>query len=200
MENKTIGIVPNAVNELIRSRRTIKPELYGNREIDPKIVIDILENANWAPTHGLTEPWRFVIFAGESRQQLADFQSNWYKETVATELFKVRKYEKLQHRPLMAPYVIAICKKDTENPKIPELEDIEAVACAVQNMMLTATAYGVGSYWGSGGATYTLEMKQFLGLGEKDKCLGFLYLGYLADTEKRPVSRREPITDKVEWR
>ena len=66
--------------------------------------------------------------------------------------------------------------------------------------MLTATAYGVGSYWGSGGPTYSAELKQFLGLGEKDKCLGFLYLGYLADTKKRPVSRREPIADKVEWR
>ncbi len=194
-------MTPDVVNELIRNRRTIKPELYDkNRNIAPEIVAAILENANWAPTHGLTEPWRFVIFTGAGRQQLADFQSNWYQQTTPPELYKAAKYEKLRQRPLMAPYVLAICKKDTDNAKIPELEDIEAVACAVQNMMLTATAYGVGSYWGSGGPTYTSELKQFLGLGEKDKCLGFLYLGYLSTDKKRPVSRRQPITDKVEWR
>lgn len=84
-----------------------------------------------------------------------------------------------------------------KSEKIPEIEEIEAVACSVQNMALTAAAYEICSFWGSGGVTYTNELKQFLGLGEKDKCLGYLYLGYSDSPTAK--SRREPIQDKVQW-
>ena len=40
----------------------------------------MLENANWAPTHRLTEPWRFVVFKGEGLKTLAKFQSELYRE------------------------------------------------------------------------------------------------------------------------
>lgn len=80
---------------------------------------------------------------------------------------------------------------------IPEIEEIEAVACSVQNMALTAAAYEICSFWGSGGVTYTSELKEFLGLGEQDKCLGYLYLGYSDNPATK--SRRDPIKDKVEW-
>ena len=84
-----------------------------------------------------------------------------------------------------------------KSEKIPEIEEIEAVACSVQNMALTATAFGISSFWGSGGVTYTKELKEFLGLGEKDRCLGYLYLGY--SDNPTGTSRRDPIEDKVEW-
>jgi len=80
---------------------------------------------------------------------------------------------------------------------IPEVEDIEAVACSVQNMMLTATAYGISSFWGSGGVTYTDELKAFLGLGPDDRCLGYLYLGYSDDAP--PSEQRSPVGERVIW-
>lgn len=52
--------------------------------------------------------------------------------------------------------------KRTTNKNIPEVEDIEAVACAVQNMYLSVTAYGLGGYWTTGGVTYKEEAKSFL--------------------------------------
>ena len=64
-------------------------------------------------------------------------------------------------------------------------------------MALTAAAYQICSFWGSGGVTYTQELKEFLGLGAKDKCLGYLYLGYSDSPTTK--SRRDPIKQKVEW-
>ena len=84
-----------------------------------------------------------------------------------------------------------------KSEKIPEIEEIEAVACSVQNMMLTAAAYEICSFWGSGGITYTEELKEFLGLEAKDRCLGYLYLGYSDNPTTH--SRRSPIQEKVEW-
>ncbi|MGB1241091.1 MAG: nitroreductase family protein [Chitinophagales bacterium] len=194
------------VNDLIRGRRTIKPESFVQpvRVIDSNIVETLLENANWAPTHGMNEPWRFKIFAGESRQKLGGFLANWYKENKTGDNFKEAKYQKILNRPNFSSHVIAICMERKSNTKIPEIEDIEAVACAVQNIHLTATAYGIGGYWSSGGATYTDDMKEALGLGINDKCLGFFYLGYPKEGAYQKASetillKRTSYTNKVEW-
>jgi len=98
---------------------------------------------------------------------------------------------------LLSSAVIAICMRRQETEKIPEIEEIAAVACAVQNMHLTATAYGLACYWNTGGITYSDEMKQFLGLGEKDRCMGFFFLGYPADAW--PQGQRKPIEYYTEW-
>jgi len=84
-----------------------------------------------------------------------------------------------------------------KSEKIPEIEEIEAVACSVQNMALSAAAYDICSFWGSGGVTYTSELKDFLGLGEKDRCLGYLYLGY--SDNPTTTSRRTPVSESVTW-
>ncbi|MFK7907043.1 MAG: nitroreductase [Chitinophagales bacterium] len=196
----------NQVNDLIRGRRTIKPESFVQpvRVIDSSIIENLLENANWAPTHGMNEPWRFKVFAGDSRQKLGDFLANWYKENNTGDDFKEVKYQKILNRPIFASHVIAICMERKANTKIPEIEDIEAVACAVQNIHLTATAYGVGGYWSSEGATYTDDMKEALGLGINDKCLGFFYLGYPKEGAYKKASeaillKRTSYINKIEW-
>lgn len=50
--------------ELIRSRRSIYPTMYSDVEVDDSNINEILENANWAPTHRITEPWRFLVAMG----------------------------------------------------------------------------------------------------------------------------------------
>jgi nitroreductase len=186
------------VNRLISSRRSVYPNMYSGEVISDEIIENILENANWAPTHALTEPWRFTVFTGEGLKKLAEFQSNLYKKTAtANGNYDDTKFLKLAGKPLLASHIIAIGMKRSANKKIPEIEEVEAVACAVQNMYLTATAHGVGCYWGSGGITYQEDAKAFFGLGEKDKLLGFMYLGI--PKTKWPEGRRKPIADKVNW-
>lgn len=185
------------VNDLIKDRRTIYPEQYSTRKVHREIIENMLNNAIWAPTHGMTQPWRFKVFLGDSRQKLSEFLPEAYKNFVAPEQFKEMKYKKLQNRPLLASAVIAICMERDPEEKIPEVEEIEAVACAVQNMHLTATGYGIGAFWSSPKFSYTPETNKFLGLGEKDKCLGFMYLGYPA--VDWPKSRRRPIEYVTEW-
>lgn len=184
------------INHLIRHRRTVYPELFDpERKVPDEIVWQLLENANWAPTHGLTQPWRFKVFAGAGIQQLIDFQTDLYKQVTPEDSFVQVKYDKLINRPEVASHIISIGMKRDE--KIREMEEIEAVACAVQNMQLTAWAYGVGSFWSSGGITYKEEAKAYFDLGEQDKLLGFLYLGYAAKPPKD--SRRGDIKEKLSW-
>ncbi|RYF82243.1 MAG: nitroreductase, partial [Chitinophagaceae bacterium] len=185
------------INDLIRNRRSVFPKQFAEgKKIDDAIVAQILENATWAPSHGQTEPWRFVVFTGEGLKKLATFQAELYKKE-AGENFKEATYQNLSANPLKASHVIALCMKRDPNKKFPEVEEIAAVSCAVQNMYLSTTAYGVGGYWTTGGVTYKQSAKEFFGLGEDDKLLGFFYLGQVAVPST--AGKRKPIEEKVEW-
>ena len=188
-----------SLNDLIQvKRRTVKPHQFNDKEIDKAIIENILENANWAPTHGITQPWAFTVIQGNARQELADFLSSLYKELTPEGEFLEGKYEKLRVNPIKAPCIISLSMKRGKNVKIPELEEIEAAAIAAQNMMLTAAAYGLGSFFSTPKIIYKEEAKSFLSLGEDDLWLGLLYFGY---TDKQiPQARRRPIEEFVEWR
>ncbi|MEM9671526.1 MAG: nitroreductase [Bacteroidota bacterium] len=194
-----MSITPKQASELIQNRRSLYPAVFNDETVDDAIVEAMLENANWAPTHRLTEPWRFVVFSGEGLQKLANFQADLYRKvTEADGSFDQKKYDKLQKKPLLCSHIIAIGMKRDPKERVPEIEEIMATACAVQNMYLTASAYGIGGYWGTGGVTYYEEAKSFFGLAPEDKILGFFYLG-VPKISKWPEGRRNPISEKVSW-
>ena len=190
-------ILTEQLNKLIKSRRSTKPRLFNGKKIDDEIVWQILQNAMWAPSHGLTQPWKYKVYSKSGLVKLADFQAELYQQMTEPEKFKPEKYERMKSNIIKSSHVIVICMERQKSEKIPEVEEIEAVACSVQNMALTAAAYDICSFWGSGGVTYTSELKQFLGLGEKDRCLGYLYLGY-SDTPST-TSRRNSLEENVVW-
>ena len=153
-------------------------------------------NATWAPNHGQQQPWQFTVFTGEGLKKLAAFQSELYKQE-AGDQFKEITYNKLLQNPLKASHIIAIGMKRTTTKNIPEIEDIEAVACAVQNIYLSVAAYGLGGYWTTGGITYNEKAKSFFGLGEQDRLLGFFYIGHVALPSTGAT--RLPMEQKVFW-
>lgn len=185
------------INELIRSRRTIYPEQFSDRKVHKEQIEIILNNAQWAPTHGNTQPWRFKVFMEEGRQKLADFLGQTYLELTPKENQNDQKLAKLLTRPMKSSVVIAVCMERQKEEKILELEEIEAVACAIQNMHLSCTAYGLGGFWATPKLIYHPKMNSFLGLGEKDKCLGLFFIGY-TDIEW-PKSHRKPLEYTTEW-
>jgi nitroreductase len=186
------------INELIRERRTIYPEQFSDRKVHREQVEVLLNNAQWAPTHGNTQPWRFKVFMDDSRQDLSDFLGNTYLKLIPKELQNDVKLARLIRRPMVSSVVIAVCMERQKEEIIPEMEEIEAVACAIQNMHLTCTAYGLGGFWSTPKLIYTEHMNTFLGLGEKDKCLGLFYIGY--PSIDWPKAHRKPIEYTTEWK
>lgn len=184
---------------MIEDRRTIRPEHFSTRKVHKEIVLELLDAARWAPTHRYTQPWHFSVFMGDSLQELSDFQSGLYKSVTLNEDFKPEKFDKLVNRPLTSSVVIGIGMKKDEHGKNPEVEEVASVSIAVQNMMLVATAHGIGSYWNTGGVTYRPETKEFMGLSAEDQFLGFLYLGYPKEAWPRKT-RRKPQEYFTDWR
>jgi nitroreductase len=156
--------------DVIRARRSVFPPLYtSDREVPRSIIEKILEAANWAPSHKKTEPWRFHVFTGKSREKLGKF--------------------------MKAPVLIAIVMHRDLSANLPEWEDIAATACAVQNMALACTAEGLGSFWSTPRPALNADL--FLNLSENERCLGLFYIGYTE--KETPIGERGVVSAKTTW-
>jgi len=179
----------------IETRRNIKPESFNGNIISESDLEKILEAANWAPTHGRTEPWRFFVFGPDTRYELAQIQRDVYTQHAPKESFTEEKAMKFVQRMEKVSHAIVIGSVCGSHPSIPDIEEIQATAIAVQNLWLRATDLGIATYWGSGGPTYYPAFKKEFGLREQDYITGFLYLGY---TDTWPDgSRKSSIDTKV---
>ncbi|GHA54946.1 nitroreductase family protein [Pontibacter akesuensis] len=187
-----------SIKEVILTRRTTKPQQMNGQVIPDALVEQLLQLADWAPTHGHTEPWRFIVYAGDSVKEFCRQHADLYQHNCSADKFQQAKYEKLLHMGDTASHILVSYMRRGDLPKIPELEEIAATSCAIQNLLLGANALGMASYWGSGGMAYHPSMKKMLGLRDEDLVLGILYLGY-ADKSAGEGKRQVPLAQKVTW-
>ena len=185
----------STISTIIKNRRSTKPVAMNGKKIPDYQVESLLELADWAPTHGFTEPWRFVVYATAS--DFSHRHAELYKENAAPENFEQGIYNKLYDQGDQASHVVIALMKRGSLPKIQVIEEVEAVSCAVQNILLGATALGIASFWSTGGMALRPPMKQFLNLGEDDHVIGVLYLGY-AD-KQQAGTRTIPLEEKINW-
>lgn len=179
---------------IIKNRRSIFPASYTSAEIPTPVIEQILESANYAPTHKLTQPWRFVVIRNEAKARLGETLGQLYQANVPQEKFLQKKFNSFAEKTSQAACIIAI--NIQFNPdKLPAWEEIAAVGCAVQNMALTAEALNVGAYWSS--PPLIAHLDEFLGLAENEKCYGLFYMGY--HNEPKKEGNRTPIAEKVKW-
>lgn len=189
---------PSDFNQLILNRKSTFPPQYSGQQVPDEIVWQILENANRAPTHKRTEPWRFIVFCGEGRKKLAELQAAVYQQvTTADSTFREERYLNLMKKPFESSHIILVYMKRDPKKSVPEIEEIGAVFCAIENMYLTATAYGVGCYLSTGGVTYFEESKMAFGLEPDDRIIGFFHLGM--PKGETPLSERKPVSEKTTW-
>jgi nitroreductase len=193
-----MSLTASEVNELISKRRSVFPQFYTGEKVNDEIIVQMIENATWAPTHKLTQPWRFIVFTGEGLKKLAAAQAEVYKTvTLHDGSFREDKYQSLLTKPMLSSHIIVVCMKRDEKKSIPEVEEIGAVYCAVENMYLTATGYGVGCYLSTGGITYFQEAKEVFELSENDRLIGFLHVGI---PKQIPLSgKRIPGKELTVW-
>jgi nitroreductase len=187
------------VHQLIRNRRSIYPGQYSGETIDDAIIHEIMENANWAPNHYHTEPWRFIIFKGDGLVSLMHILAELYKEH-SGDHFNEAKYLRYAARASQVSHAIVVVVDYSDKPNLPQVEEVEAVACSVQNILLTVSSYpDIGGYWSSGMLVYLPEFASFLQLEDNQACLGTVYLGCLKEDAPKPKSSRKPIREKIKW-
>ena len=188
--NSEIEILSN----IIQRRRSIFPVSYTSQEIPADVIEQVLESANYAPTHKMTQPWRFIVYRKEGKAKLGKELARIYKETTAPEKFLQKKYDSIEEKFSQSSCVLAI-NAQLHPEKLPAWEEIAALGCAVQNMSLTAETLNVGAYWSSPDTISALG--SYMELKENEQCFGLFYMGY-HESEKRPAVRT-PMSKKVKW-
>ncbi|HLM73960.1 MAG TPA: nitroreductase [Polyangiaceae bacterium] len=186
------------VTQAIQSRRSV-----GRVKQDPvprELVEKILESAVHAPNHKITEPWRFHVFAGKGRGELARARAELAKIQAETEgeeeELAAGRISRERKKAFRAPVVIVVVSRGGCD-EVETLENYAACAAAVQNMQLTAHALGLASIWRTGIQAYHPYMRDFFGFEDGDKIVAYLYLGY-PNMEERP-RRRELASSKTVW-
>jgi nitroreductase len=183
---------------IIESRRSVSWAKMNGKVIPDETVSELLALADWAPTHGKTEPWRFFVYGGESLKRFGKEHANLYWDYTDAEKRQQATYDKLLHNVDLASHLVIAVTKRGENIKIPQLEEIAATAAAIQNVLLGATTAGIASFWSSGGMTHSHALKTHLDLGPDDVVMGLIYLGYTDEPAKSGV-RNIAINEKVKW-
>lgn len=182
------------LTKLIKRRRSIFPVSYLQKPIPDEVIAQLLENANYAPTHKLTQPWRFVVITGEAKEKLGAELGKIYQQTVPPAVFLKKKYDSFAEKTSQAACILAV-NIQFHPDQLPAWEEIAATACAVQNIALTAEALQIGAYWSS--PPLIEGLGDFLGLAENEKCYGLFYMGYHEEITR--AANRSPMEDKVKW-
>ena len=163
----------NLLKHIIKSRKSTFPADYTQEPIAQEIIDDLLDVATYAPNHKKTLPWRLKAFRGEEKTALGAELQRLYKEHIPAEKFSEDTYNELAKKVSRTDTIISICVEFSG--KVPQWEEVAAVAMAVQNMYLLCTAYELGCYWGT--PAFAPKLKNFLNLGENQECYGIFFVG-----------------------
>ncbi len=178
------------INQIIKDRRSIYPKEYTGEIIPDEVIITLLENANFAPNHHSNYPWRFVVIKPHKIKVWLEQAAEIYKTESTETSFKQEKYQKILDHSSKISHSIAIVYNQELDSKAKYIEDICAIACAVQNMYLSLTQFEqVGGYWSTGLGTNSKLMHDYLNLESNQQLLGFLILGNVEN--KRTLGGRK---------
>lgn len=182
----------DAAAELIHARQTVLPKRLLAPGPDTDQLQALLGAASAAPDHGQLLPWRFVIVPRAERASLADAFAQALRERDPTATLEQidQAREKAHRAPLL---LLLIVDGQCGDPAVDMAERILSAGCAVQNMLLMATAMGYGSALTSGKALRSQALRQRFQLHSGEQALCFLSVGTVA--ARRPARTRPTVAD-----
>ncbi|MDB5778158.1 MAG: nitroreductase [Polaromonas sp.] len=173
---------------LMQSRQTILPRRLAEPGPDRAQLGLLLEAAATAPDHGQLLPWRFVRVPQAARACLAEvFGAALVERDAAATPGQVAQAREKAHRsPLLLLLIVDGARGD---PDIDLPERIVSAGCAVQNLLLMATALGYGSALTSGKALKSAGLRLLFGLAPGELALCFVSIGTV---QSRRTARLRP--------
>ncbi|MFC1463334.1 MAG: nitroreductase family protein [Candidatus Brachytrichaceae bacterium NZ_4S206] len=193
--------------DAIARRRMIRR--YTDRPVPRDVVVALLEAATRAPSPHNRQPWRFAVLTGDARARLAAamgarLREDLARDGVAPELI-ARDVSRSYQRIMSAPVCILACMTLRDMDAYPDDRRNaaerwmagQAVAAAIQNILLAATDLGLGACWMCAPLFCPETVVQTLGLPEDWQPQALITLGYPADAGKR--RDRRPVDEVTIW-
>lgn len=166
-------------NALIHSRQHVSPKRLIAPGPNPSQRLEILNAAGAAPDHGKATPWHFYEVSQESRNLLGDLFADALiaRDRGAT----LTQIDEAKQKAFRGPLLLLVTARlNNELDNIPEQEKLISAGCAIQNVLLMATALGFGSGLSSGKALYSQKMRELFLLKDKEQPLCFITIGTIS--------------------
>jgi nitroreductase len=175
---------------LMQARQTILPKRLGEPGPTSAQLAHIVAGAAHAPDHGQLLPWRLVQVPAAARPALAEAfaQALQERDALATPEQLAQAREKAFRSPVLLLVVVDLLCGD---PEIEAAERMVSAGCAVQNLLLMATALGFGSALTSGKALSSAPLRTLFGLASSQQALCFVNIGTVV-APKRARFRPSP--------
>ncbi|WP_371363746.1 Putative NAD(P)H nitroreductase YdjA [Sporomusa rhizae] len=189
--------------EVINKRRSIRK--FKPDPIPKEDILKILDAANWAPSALNLQPWEFLVVTGNKKNMLGSnygkivdhYTKDW--DAAPDKAFMPRQ-EFIQFANIYggAPAVIIVLVEAHKDPKY-QKAFIESASAAMENMLLAATALGLGGCWMTGPLDDEQYLREVLSVPDDREIVAISPLGYpMLIPDARP--RLDPdLTRKVRW-
>jgi nitroreductase len=177
--------IDGLLSQLLQSRQTILPKRLMAPGPDADQLARILDAAGQAPDHRQLLPWRLVVIPEAARAALGTAFADALSERDTSAL--PEQLQQARDKALRAPLLILLVVEDESGDSaIDLLERVISAGCAVQNMLLMATALGFGSALTSGKALKSSSLRRLFGLNSREHAICFVSVG----TAQRAQSAR----------
>lgn len=170
--------------QIIRERRSVKSG-YLDKEIPEELITELLDDARWAPTHGLREPWRFIFIPTKEKE---DFVESLV-QTFPREMQENRR----NYFSQPAAFLIAVMDEDPRQKQWEE--NFGAISCMLQNFQLLAWERQLGVCWKTNPQIHEPRVRELLGINPGEKIVGFIHMGFFDQQPKQ--KKRTPIQEKL---
>ena len=192
----------------IENRRSIRK--YKPDDIERKLIDEIIYSASLAPSAKNRQPWKFIVYQGKEKEKLVDIMRQGINSEKVTHTlmpewaFAIPDAENTVRIMQEAPCLIAVLNTNQYTPfasierekRIVEICDSLSIGAAVENMILTATGYGLGTLWIANTCFAYNELIDFI--GTDSQLTGIVAIGFANEAPaKRP---RKPFEEIVEYR
>ena len=159
----------------IENRRSIRK--YKPDKIERKLIEEIIYSASLAPSAKNRQPWKFIVYQGEEKDKLVDVMRHGINSEKTTHelmpewAFAIPGAENTVRIMQEAPCLIAVLNTNQHTPfasienekRIVEICDSLSIGAAIENMILTATGYGLGTLWIANTCFAYNELMDFIG-------------------------------------
>jgi nitroreductase len=178
--------------------RRVSTRAFEPRPVPREVLVRVLDAAVRAPNHKLTEPWRFAVLTGASRDRYADLRrahrAGRFADPAAPEA--ARAIEKTWREAAATPAVVVVICAVSEDA-VRRDEDLAAAWMAVENLLIAATAEGLGTYVRTGGILADPDLHALVMAPEDARPIAVVSVGYRVTEE--PPRRRTSALEKTVW-
>jgi coenzyme F420-0:L-glutamate ligase / coenzyme F420-1:gamma-L-glutamate ligase len=194
---------------IIRNRRSIRK--YQNKPVSQDLIEHILIAAGWAPSAHNAQPWRFIILTEHSaKKELAEAMAESWAIDMTKDGIKIEEeVRKVKvERFASAPVVILACitmegmvkQPDTERQKVERDLAIQSLGAAIQNLLLTAHAKGLGACWFCAPTFCKETVRRVLKIPDEIEPQALIVIGYPAEKPSLPIRKTlEEYCFKDKW-